>query len=136
MNIFFPFWPSMKKREAHSGKRMVPVLVAVLLTLGCTASREQRIEEIQSAHPQWEPAMVSEIAANRVVPGMTGDMVVAALRKPDSVSVDGNQEKWGYSIPREYNMGAIRQKFVYFVYFENGKVIRTEGDRKALGYRR
>jgi hypothetical protein len=115
-------------------KGMVPIMVAAFLVVGCAASKEQRIEQIRSTHPQWDRAMVEKVAANKVEAGMTPEMVVAALRSPDSVFTTGNQERWGYSVPREYNMGAIRQRFVYFVYFVDGKVSRTEGDRKALGY--
>jgi hypothetical protein len=115
-------------------KGMVPIMVAALFFIGCGTSKEQRMEQIQSAHPHWDRAMVEKVAAHKVETGMTPEMVVAALRAPDSVSTTGNLEKWGYSVPREYNMGAIRQRFVYFVYFVDGKVTRTEGDRKALGY--
>jgi len=116
------------------GKRILLFVVAAFLITGCATSREQRVQEIQSAYPHWDSATVEKVAGHQVEVGMTPDMVAAALRRPDSVSTDGDQEKWGYSVPKEYNMGAVRQVFVYFVYFKDGRVTRTEGDRKALGY--
>ena len=104
------------------GKRILLFLAAAFVVMGCATSREQRIQELQSAYPNWNSATVEKVAGHQVEVGMSPDMVVAALRKPDSVSTDGNQEKWGYSVPKEYNMGAVRQMFVYFVYFKDGRV--------------
>ena len=115
-------------------KRILLFLTAAFLVTGCANSREQRIQELQSAYPNWNSVTVEKVADRQVEVGMTPEMVIAALREPDSVSTNGNEEKWGYAILKTVGMGGIYQKFVYFVYLADGKVIRTEGDRKALGY--
>jgi hypothetical protein len=61
-------------------------------------------------------------------------MVRAALGEPDRVSREGGEEIWGYAIWVVYGDSMARKKFVYFVHFKEGKIIRTTGDRSALSH--
>jgi outer membrane protein assembly factor BamE (lipoprotein component of BamABCDE complex) len=68
----------------------------------------------------------------RIEPGMTSDMVVAALGKPDAITHQGDMEKWGYRDTTRVMMGEMRFEDVYVVYLRNGFVVRTVGNPNAL----
>jgi outer membrane biogenesis lipoprotein LolB len=59
-------------------KRILVLLLAGMILPGC-ATTERRKERIQAAQPQWDQATVEKIAAWRIEPGMTREMVQAGL---------------------------------------------------------
>ena len=57
-----------------------------------------------------------------------------SLGKPDAVTREGGEERWGYAIIIVPGLEPQYEKFVYFVYFREGKVVRTVGDISRLNY--
>ena len=114
-------------------------LLVCLAIAGCSteyrfkySGKRYRAEKISYNHPEWDEATIRKVAERRVEIGMTPEMVVAALGKPDSVTIEEEEEKWGYAVSRERGMGDIEKEFVYYVYFNRGTVVRTAGDRSKL----
>ena len=114
-------------------KTVILILLGSILMSGCGV-RESRIHEINAQYPQWDQPIVEKVASRQVEIGMNDKMVIAALGEPDSISHDGDEEKWGYAIYVSYGMGSVSKKFVYFIFFKEGKVVRTAGDWSKLGY--
>lgn len=108
------------------------LLALAIFLCGCV-SMEQRVGEIKSLNPQWDRATVNSVAARQVELGMTHKMVIAALGKPDTQSFERDEEKWGYAVLVQNGFN-FRKKLIYFVYFKDGKVVRTAGDRNELNY--
>ena len=105
------------------------ILLGVFLMAGC-AETQYREGKIRLQHRDWDDAVVEKVAKRQVVPDMTGDMVRMAIGLPDEMVRDGNVEKWGYAVMEgDYQP---TEKFVYFVFFKNGRVTRTEGDISRL----
>jgi outer membrane protein assembly factor BamE (lipoprotein component of BamABCDE complex) len=109
-----------------------------LAIVGCSTDykfahsvQKYRAEKISYNHPEWDASTVRKVSERRVEVGMTPDMVVAALGKPDAIIKNG-EEEWGYALSTERGMGDIEKDFVYFVYFKRGAVSRTAGDRSKL----
>ena len=107
------------------------ILLGAFVISGC-ASVEDRAQRIQSQYPQWDEATVQKLAARQVEVGMTPEMVTAALGKPDAISRQGDEDKWGYALISAGFDGPARKKFVFFVYFKDGRVTRMEGDTGRL----
>ena len=101
--------------------------------LQSTERRSYRVENIRNRYPQWDELTVQKVAARRVEIGMSREMVREALGKADKISQQGNEEKWGYEIIID-RYTRIERELVYTVYFENGRVLRTVGDRSKLLY--
>jgi outer membrane protein assembly factor BamE (lipoprotein component of BamABCDE complex) len=103
--------------------------LGVFLLAGC-AETQYRESKIRVKHRNWDDEVVEKVARRQVEPDMTGDMVRAAIGLPDKTSRQGDTEEWGYAVM----VGDFQpiEKFVYFVYFKNGRVVRTEGDIKKL----
>ena len=99
--------------------------------LQSTQRRGYRVENIKNRHPEWDELTVQKVAARRVEIGMSHEMVWEALGKADTISQQGNEEKWGYEIIID-RYTHIERKLAYTVYFENGRVVRTTGDRSKL----
>jgi len=114
--------------------RIVIALFFVLLVLTGCSLKERRMEQIRSRYPQWDPATTERVASRKVEPGMTREMVEVALGRPETITLEGDEEKWTYVVLVTVSMGAISKRPVYFVYFMDGKVVRTEGDWSKLGY--
>jgi len=114
--------------------RIIAILVGVLVIGGC-ASPENRLERIQSQHPQWDEATVQKVAAREVEIGMRPEMAEAALGKPDVVTREAGEETWGYEVIID-SFAYARRELVYFVHFKDGRVVRTTGDRRRLPYPR
>jgi hypothetical protein len=95
--------------------------------------RVYRLEKIQNQHPEWDELTIQRVAARQVEIGMSREMVFEALGKADRISQQGNEEEWGYEIiiDRYTHVG---RELAYSVYFKNGLVVRTEGDRSKLSY--
>ena len=100
------------------------IVLGAFLLSGC-ATNEPRIDKIQTQHPEWDQATVERVASKQLEVGMTADMVVAALGKPDAVSQTGDEEKWGYAELKQDGWNFYK-RFVQFIYFKEGKVVRTE----------
>ena len=116
---------------------LIICLVGAFLLSGCASKQvrtERRAEKIRSQYPQWDQATVEKVASARVEVGMTPEMVRAALGAPDRVSRESGEEIWGYAVWIVNGMAPAYQKFVYFVHFKEGKIIRTTGDRSALSH--
>ncbi|MEE9419994.1 MAG: outer membrane protein assembly factor BamE [Desulfatiglandaceae bacterium] len=112
--------------------RIVAIVFSGMFFLSGCAIQEYRASKIRYQHRKWDDTTVRKIAARKVEVGMTSEMVRAALGIPDSISRDGDKEKWGYAI----QVGGYepRKEFVYFVYFKYGVVVKTAGDRSKLAY--
>ncbi|MFH1349944.1 MAG: outer membrane protein assembly factor BamE [Pseudomonadota bacterium] len=120
-------------------KIIMMIFLGAFLLSGCAfkdSTREYRSEKIRLQHPQWDEAAVRKIASRQVEVGMTTDMVLAALGKPDAISPMGDEERWGYAVFETTGRGFVdvTKKFVFSVSFKNGVVVRTEGDRSQLGH--
>lgn len=103
---------------------MMIILLGAFVVSGC-ASKESRINKIQAQYPEWDQVTVEKLASRQVETGMSREMVVAALGKPDDISLEGDEEKWGYAELKQ-NGWNFYKKFVEFIYFKEGKVVRTE----------
>lgn len=124
---------SMKKIMYMKLITVILILLGAILISGCGV-RESRIHEIKAQYPQWDQPIVEKVAGRQVEIGMNDNMVTAALGEPDSISHDGDEEKWGYANYVSYGMGSVSKKFVYFIFFQDGTVVRTAGDWNKLGY--
>ncbi|MGD8985131.1 MAG: outer membrane protein assembly factor BamE [Desulfobacteraceae bacterium] len=123
--------------------RMIIVTLMVALVMGGCASKKfelqsgqrrgYRVETIKNRHPQWDEVTVQKVAARRVEIGMTREMVWEALGKADTISQQGDEEKWEYEIIIDHYTH-IERKLAYAVYFKNGHVARTAGDRSKLSH--
>ena len=114
-------------------KTVILILLGTILISGCGV-KETRIHEINTKYPQWDQTIVGKVANRQVEIGMNEEMVLAALGEPDSISHDEDTKKWGYAIYASHGMGSVSQKFVYFIFLKEGKVVRTYGDWRKLGY--
>jgi len=111
-------------------KRTLICIAFCVFLLGGCAETQYRESKIRVQHRDWDDAVVEKVAKRQVVPDMTGDMVRAAIGLPDKIVRDGDKEKWGYAVMSgDYQP---TEKFVYFVFFKNGRVTRTEGDISGL----
>jgi hypothetical protein len=95
--------------------------------------REYRLEKIKNRHPQWDELTVQRVAARQVEIGMSREMVFEALGEADRISQQADEEEWGYEIIID-RYTHVDRKLAYFVYFKNGHVVRTAGDRSKLSY--
>jgi hypothetical protein len=112
--------------------RIVTIIFFGMLFLGGCAEQEYRVSKIRYQHPNWDDATVRRVANRKVEAGMNSEMVRTAIGIPDSISRDGDEEKWGYAIlVGDYE---LCKEFVYFVYFKYDVVTRTAGDRSKLSY--
>ena len=111
-------------------KKGFAVFLCALFLYGC-AGYERRTESIRAAHPEWDEQTLGKLAARNVQPGMTHEMVKAALGNPDSLSREGEEEVWGYAYYRQEGEN-YRKVFVFFVHLNGGKVVRTRGDTTHL----
>ncbi len=101
------------------------VSLIVFLLSGC-AETQYRESKIRVQHRDWSDSVIEKVAKRQVEPDMTGDMVRSAIGLPDKISRQGDVEKWEYAVMEgDYQP---KQKFVYSVFFKNGRVVRTEGD--------
>lgn len=112
------------------------ICLFTFIVASCALHGEGRIKSIQKKHPQWDQATVEKLAALQIEPGMTEEMVTAALGKPGIETVRAGETVWEYN---GYRYSASREGVVithsYLVYFKDGKVTRTTGDSNRIGYR-
>jgi len=108
---------------------IVIITLLAILGLGC-AKKEYRESKIRVQHPKWDSITVRKVAAREVEPGMTPDMVQAALGLPDVISRTADGQEWQYQVfVGDYQP---RKETVYTVYFKEGAVTRTTGDKNRL----
>jgi outer membrane protein assembly factor BamE (lipoprotein component of BamABCDE complex) len=108
---------------------LLMVCLGAFLLAGC-AETPYRESKIRYQHPKWDDATIRKVAKREVEPGMTADMVRAALGIPDAISRQGDEERWGYGVM----VGNIQpqEELVFFVYLRYGVVTRTAGDKDRL----
>jgi outer membrane protein assembly factor BamE (lipoprotein component of BamABCDE complex) len=111
-------------------KRVISILLFGVFLFGGCAETPYRESKIRYQHSKWDDATIRKVAKREVEPGMTGDMVRAALGIPDAISRQGDEERWGYAV----TVGDIQpqEELVFFVYLRYGVVTRTAGDRDRL----
>jgi outer membrane protein assembly factor BamE (lipoprotein component of BamABCDE complex) len=111
-------------------KRAVSILLLGAFVLGGCAETPYRESKIRYQNPKWDDATIRKVAKREVEPGMTGDMVRAALGIPDAISRQGDEERWGYAVM----VGDIQpqEELAFFVYLRHDVVTRTAGDRGRL----
>jgi len=125
---------SAENRWDERSKQMVKQAVVIILfgafmLVGC-AETPYRESKIRYQHSKWDDATIRKVAKREIEPGMTGEMVRAALGIPDAISRQGDEERWGYAIKvGDYEP---REELVFFVYLKQGVVTRTAGDRDRL----
>lgn len=122
--------------------RIAMILLLVSLFLGgcspekiqfqSTQRRAYRVQKIEEKYPEWDDVTIQKVASRRVEIGMTREMVWEALGEPDTISPQGNEEKWGYAVIVVPGDAPRYKKFVYFVQFKEGRVVRTTGDPSQL----
>jgi len=111
-------------------KFAVPIILLGAFLLGGCAETPYRESKMRYQYPNWDDATIRKVAKREVEPGMTGEMVRAALGIPDAISRQDDEERWGYSVM----VGDIQpeEELVFFVYLRHGIVTRTAGDRNRL----
>ena len=120
----------LEKRSRHLMKTAVMIVILGAFLFGGCAEKEYRSSKIRIQHPKWDDSTIRKVAKREVEPGMTSEMVRAALGIPDAISRQGDQERWGYGI--QVGDYQPREKLVFFVYFKYGVVTKTAGDRNKL----
>lgn len=114
-------------------RRKAFLIIAVTFLLsGCAVSREARINQILSRHPQWDQATVQRVADGRVETGMTEEMVIEILGKPWQVAREGRRDVWTYMAHRTSTWGVLVPVPTFFVYLEGGRVVATKGDQRSV----
>lgn len=110
--------------------KLLVLFFGAVILLGCSMN-ECRIKNIRTQYPGFSEDLVRRLASLQLEPGMSREMVVAALGRPDSVMPEGDLEVWVYDvwIITDYSQ---YKKPVYFVYFKDDKVVRTNGDSSRL----
>ena len=115
-------------------KRIVMISLGILLLAGCSLReyREYYVRKIHRQDPEWNDRTVQKLASGSIEVGMTRKMVIASLGEPDSISIEGNEEIWGYG----YWQGYYEPKriLVYFIHIKNGTVTKVTGDKSKLSY--
>ena len=120
----------------RSMKQLCLVVITVFfLVAGCASQGDRRIKSIQKKHPQWDQATVKKLASLQIEPGMTQEMVIAALGKPVQITSKGGETLWEFNGYRFNEAHGLVITHRYFVYFRDGKVTRTTGDPNRVGYR-
>ncbi len=112
------------------GIKVLIIIVGLLTLMAGCAEDSYRASKISYQHPKWDPLIVNRIARHQVEPGMTPDMVRLAVGLPDSITRDGQKETWGYAV-FENDYQPVK-KYVYFVYFDQGVVTKTSGNKDLL----
>ncbi len=112
------------------GIRVLLIIVGLLMLVAGCAEEPYRASKIRYQHPTWDTSIVNKVARRQVEPGMTSDMVRLAVGLPDSITRDGEKETWGYAV-FENDYQPVK-KYVYFVYFEQGVVTKTSGNKDLL----
>ena len=96
---------------------------------------DRRITRVETQHPGWDQATVKAVAERKGAARYDESNGDGVSRKSRFINQEGSEEKWTYGINRERDMGAIVRKPVFWVYFKDGKVLKTKGDWGKLGYK-
>ncbi|MBW3897715.1 outer membrane protein assembly factor BamE [Neisseria meningitidis] len=105
-------------------KTLIPALSALLGLAACSAERVSLFPSYKLKIIQGNELEPRAVAALR--PGMTKDQVLLLLGSPilrDAFHTD----RWDYTFNTSRN-GIIKERSNLTVYFENGVLVRTEGD--------
>ena len=111
-------------------KKIVVIILFVLFVFPGCAEKQYREAKIRVQHPKWDDTTIRKVAKREVEPGMTSEMVRSALGIPDTISRQGDEEKWGYGI--QVGDYQPHEEMVFFVYFKYNVVTKTAGDRNRL----
>lgn len=111
-------------------KRLSIMAIFLLIVVGGCATEDYRASKIRVQRPTWDSATIRKVSNRRVEPGMTPDMVRAAIGLPDAISRTPGGETWQYKV----FVGDYQpvKKTVYTVYFQDGAVTRISGNRERL----
>ncbi len=114
----------------------ITVCLAVMLLLNsCASSIDERMGQIKSQYPQWDQSTVENVAGRQVMVGMTEEMVLMAMGEPWLILRKGEIVVWEYGyLSTCGSWGATCERMVYFIYFQDKKVIQTRGDKRRLGF--
>ena len=123
------------ERNGYTKRLYLIGVIVFLVVTGCASQGEWRIKSIQKKHPQWDQATVEKLAALQIEPGMTEEMVTAALGKPGEITSKDGETAWEYNGYRFTEASGFIFIHSYLVYFRDGKVTRTTGDPNRVGYR-
>ncbi|HEZ2972297.1 TPA: outer membrane protein assembly factor BamE [Neisseria meningitidis] len=105
-------------------KTLILALSALLVLAACSAERVSLFPSYKLKIIQGNELEPRAVAALR--PGMTKDQVLLLLGSPilrDAFHTD----RWDYTFNTSRN-GIIKERSNLTVYFENGVLVRTEGD--------
>jgi len=110
--------------------RLILLTLFLFLFTGGCATQDYRASKIRVQHPNWDSTTVRKVSNRLVESGMTPDMVRAAIGLPDAISRTDGTEIWQYQVfVGDYQP---KKETVYTVYFQNGAVTRTTGNRERL----
>jgi outer membrane protein assembly factor BamE (lipoprotein component of BamABCDE complex) len=76
-------------------------------------------------NPHWDQATVKKLVKYQVEPGMTKEMVTAALGTPTHKSMEEEEELWEYYSYSYHPLAGFRIDIYLYIYFLNGAVTRT-----------
>ena len=114
------------------GLCLAAICCVLVLALAC-ASTEEREQRLLTRYPDWDPEMARQAAARNVAPGMTQEMVEAALGRRGEESYDPQTGMQVWTYYKEVMMGMYpRWVPAYQVFFKEGRVVATEGDRRYV----
>jgi len=69
----------------------------ILLACSCASTDEtERTTKIMQENPHWDQATVKKLVKYQIEPGMTTEMVTAALGTPTRKSMEEEEEVWEY----------------------------------------
>ncbi|GAB6196675.1 outer membrane protein assembly factor BamE [Lysobacter xanthus] len=99
-------------------RKLLPVLVAALLTTGCGIVYHQ---------PVYQGNLLEKSAVDQLQAGMDKQQVALLLGTP-SVADPYHQDRWDYVATQRVGRVAKTEKKNLTVFFEGDKVVRWEGD--------
>ncbi|GAB1596022.1 outer membrane protein assembly factor BamE [Lysobacter claricitrinus] len=99
-------------------RKLLPVLVAALLTAGCGIVYHQ---------PIYQGNLLEKTAVDQLQAGMDKQQVILLLGTP-SVADPYHQDRWDYVATQRTGRTSHTEKKNFTLYFEGDKLARWEGD--------
>ncbi|WP_133500108.1 outer membrane protein assembly factor BamE [Cognatilysobacter terrigena] len=99
-------------------RKLLPVLVAALLTAGCGIVYHQ---------PVYQGSLLEKSAVDQLQAGMDKQQVILLLGSP-SVSDPFHQDRWDYTATQRTGRTGHVEKKNLTLYFDGDKLARWEGD--------
>jgi len=99
-------------------RKLLPVLVAALLTAGCGIVYHQ---------PVYQGNLLEKSAVDQLQAGMDKQQVILLLGTP-SVSDPYHQDRWDYVATQRVGRVGRTEKKDFVLFFEGDKLARWEGD--------